>query len=114
VRTDTNHTQGDRNKDNIMSKKTKKSTTPDNLYQRGGIYYIRYNVGGKKQRRSLGTSNLREAKRLRDQIMVKRSAAAKFGIEEPKPAAPVKTFGQIADMWLEAREAAGNLAPSTL
>ena len=38
-------------------------------------------------RRSLGTKNLRNAKRLRDQILAKRTAAAKFGIEvsEAKP-----------------------------
>ncbi len=48
---------------------------------------IRYNVGGQKIHRSLETRNLREAKRLRDEIIGKRSAAAKFGLEEPTPPA---------------------------
>ena len=49
---------------------------------------------------------------MRDQILAKRSAAARFGIETPH-AEPCKPFAQIAEMWLESRQADDSLAPST-
>ena len=96
-----------------MSKK-KKHKNPENLYKRGDTWWIRYNASGKKIRRSLGTTSLREAKKLRDQILYKRSAAAKFGLEEPAKALPRRTFAQLADRWLESRHASGDYAPNTL
>jgi integrase/recombinase XerC len=76
---------------------------PDNLYQRNGVWWIRYNVGGEKVRRSLGTKSVKEAKRLRDQILGKRSAAARFGIEAPVPRKE-RTFGEVLELWLQARD----------
>lgn len=93
----------------------KRERAPENLYQRPGsdIWWIRYNVGGRKIRRSLGTPNVREAKRLRDQILAKRSVAAKFGIEEPIPRKQW-TFGEVVEAWLKSREANGELRPASL
>ena len=99
-----------------MSKRKRKSKrrerNPENLYQRNGVWWIRYTVGNKMIRRSLGTKNLRQARRLRDQILARRTAAAKFGIEAPE-AETCKTFEQIAELWLESREADESLAPRT-
>jgi integrase len=93
-------------------KREKRERAPDNLYQRNGIWWIRYNVGGRKIRRSLGTPSLREAKRLRDQILAKRSVAAKFGIEEPIPRKE-HTFAEVVEAWLQSRRA-GELRPDTI
>lgn len=90
----------------------KRERAPDNLYQRNGVWWIRYNVAGRKIRRSLGTPNVREAKRLRDQILGKRSVAAKFGIEEPIPRKQW-TFGEVVEAWLQSRRA-GELRANTI
>ncbi len=92
--------------------KRRSKANPENLYQRKGIWWIRYSIGGRKIRRSLGTKSVREAKRMRDQILAKRSTAAKFGIEAPN-AEPIKTFAEVAEMWMRAREADLSLAAST-
>ena len=92
---------------------TKKNNNPDNLYQRNGIWCIRYNVGGKKIRRSLGTRSLREAKRLRDEILVRRTARARFGLAEPALPEPSRTFAQIVQLWVDARLADESLSPRT-
>lgn len=81
---------------------------PDNLYQRNGVWYIRYNINGEKIRASLDTTSEREAKRLRDEILGKRSAAAKFGIEAPKPKREC-TFAEVVALWLQSRRASGEL-----
>lgn len=100
-----------------MTKKNKqnhkKNKNPNNLYQRAGIWWIRYNADGKKIRLSLGTKNLREAKQIRDELLAKRSVRARLGLEAPKPIEPTKTFGQIAEMWIESRRADDSLAPTT-
>ena len=83
---------------------------PDNLYQRNGIWWIRYNADGKKLRRTLGTSSLREAKTLRDEILVVRSARARFGLPIKQKEARVLTFAQVCKKWLDSREANGRLA----
>lgn len=90
----------------------KRERVPENLYQRNGIWWIRYNVGGRKIRRSLGTPNVREAKRLRDQILGKRSVAAKFGIEAPVPRKEW-TFREVVEAWLQSRRA-GELRANTI
>ena len=89
-----------------------KKRNPDNLYRRGEIWWIRYGSGGKRIRRSLGTKSVREAKRIRDQILAKRSTAARFGIELA-PLEPCKSFAEIATQWLEFRLADSSLAPQT-
>lgn len=96
------------------SKQTPKrrARNPENLYQRNGLWFVRYKIGHKLIRRSLGTKNLREAKRLRDQILGKRTAAAKFGIDSAE-AEPCKTFAQVAELWLASRQADESLAPHT-
>ena len=91
----------------------KRERVPDNLYQRNGIWCIRYNVAGEKHRYSLKTKSLREAKRLRDQILGKRSVAAQFGLEEPIPR---KEFGfaEVVAAWLLSRQANGELRAATV
>ena len=97
---------------NSLTPTTRTRRNPDNLYRRGVTWWIRYSVNGKKIRRSLGTTSLRQAKRMRDQILAKRSAAARFGIEAPQ-VEPCKTFAEVAEMWLESRQADDSLAQST-
>lgn len=94
-----------------MSTATKRN--PDNLYQRNGVWWIRYHANGRKIRRSLGTASQREAKRLRDQIIGKRSAAAKFGLEEPEPKRE-PTFAEVVELWRQARRASGEFRPGTI
>lgn len=91
----------------------KRERVPDNLYQRNGVWWIRYHAGGRKIRRSLHTTRLREAKSLRDQILAKRSVAAKFGIEEPIPRKEW-TFAEVVEAWLKSREANGELRSASL
>jgi integrase/recombinase XerD len=91
----------------------KRDRAPDNLYQREGVWWIRYNVNGRKIRRSLGTTSQREAKRLRDQILAKRSVAAKFGIEEPIPRKEWM-FSEVVEAWLKWREANGGFRAATV
>jgi integrase len=86
---------------------------PDNLYQRGGVWWVRFNVSGRKIRRSLDTTSQREARRLRDQILAKRTAAARFGIEAPVPKKEY-TFADVVEAWLQSRKARGDLRASTL
>ena len=81
----------------------KRTKNPDNLYRRNGVWWIRYNAGGEKVRRSLQTKSVKEAKQLRDQILAKRTAAAKFGIEAPVPRKE-RTFGEVLNLWLRARD----------
>jgi integrase len=96
-----------------QAKQARAKRNPENLYQREGVWWIRYNVNGRKIRRSLGTTNQREAKRLRDQILAKRTAAARFGIEAPVPRKEY-TFGDVVEAWLGSRKARGDLRASTL
>lgn len=87
----------------------RKERMPDNLFLRNGIWWIRYNVAGKKIRTSLHTRSEREAKRLRDGILGKRSRATdKFGLEAQQ-AAPCKSFAQVVKLWLDARKADDSL-----
>ena len=86
---------------------------PDNMYQRNGVWWIRYNVSGRKVRSSLGTKSERKAKRLRDEILGKRSAAAKFGLEAPEPKRE-HTFAEIAELFLQAREASGEFRQGSI
>jgi integrase/recombinase XerD len=47
-----------------------KSPDPDhNLYQRGGRWYVRYELAGVECRKSLGTSDVRKARKERDRIV---------------------------------------------
>lgn len=87
--------------------------TADNLFQRGDTWYIRYNANGEKIIRSLKTKSLREAKRLRDQILGHRSIAAQFGIEPPKPKKD-PTFAEINALWLQSRQAGGDLRDNSI
>ncbi|MCG8420073.1 MAG: tyrosine-type recombinase/integrase [Proteobacteria bacterium] len=99
-----------------MSQRKRKSKrrerNPENLYERAGIWWIRYKTGNRLVRRSLGTTSLREAKRMRDQILAKRTTAAKFGLET-QAAEPCMTFAEIAEKWLKSRLADESLAPQT-
>lgn len=90
----------------------------ENLYQRKGTWWIRYNVDGKQVRQSLGTKSLKEAKRLRNEVLGARDAArdprAKLGLpavelKVPEPR-PVPTLGELADKWLQHREADSELS----
>jgi integrase len=93
--------------------KEKRRKNPENLFQRGGVWWIRYNAGGEKIRRTLGTPSEREAKRLRNQILAKRTAAARFGIEAPVPRKQ-RTFGEVLDLWLAWRKGDPELARTTV
>lgn len=90
----------------------------ENLYLRGSIWWVRYYEGGRMVRRSLHTTNKREARRLRDQIRGKSSAAKiardTFGIETVEGAGPVPTFAEVADRFLVHLEASGGLRPNSL
>lgn len=85
---------------------------PDNLYQRGDTWYIRYSANGRKIRKSLKTTSLREAKRLRNQVLAKRSVAVQFGLEEPEPVKQV-TFAEIEERWLQAKSVSSSIRSST-
>lgn len=90
----------------------------ENLYQREGVYWIRYNVNGRKVRRSLRTTSLREAQRLKAEILGHRAVGdeirARFGIAAaPTAGAPVPTFGEVADRYLRHLEARGHLRPQS-
>lgn len=78
--------------------------TPENLYQRSGVWWVHYYEGGRRIRRSLHTRSLREAKRLRDQLMGKRNALQvlrdHLGIDTGAQSAPPLTFGEVADRQL--------------
>ena len=97
----------------VQARQARVKRNPENLYQRAGVWWIRYNVNGRKIRRSLGTTSQREAKRLRDQILAKRTAAAKFGIEAPVPRKE-HTFADVVEAWLQSRKARGDLRTASL
>ena len=84
--------------------KDKPVKIPENLYQRGGTWYIRYSANGRKIRKSLKTTSLREAKQLRNQVLAKRSVAVQFGLKEPEPIKEV-TFAEIEERWLKTKRA---------
>lgn len=90
----------------------------ENLYQRGDVWWIRYHVNGQKVRRSLDTTSLNEAKRLRAEILGVRAGGdhvrSKFGLNAaPTDGAPVPTLAEVADRWLLAKRIAKR-APKTL
>ena len=93
--------------------KKKPAKIPDNLYQRDGVWYIRYSANGRKIRRSLKTTSQRKAVQLRNQVLAKRSVAVQFGIEEPEPRKEV-TFAEIERRWLETKRADSSLRQSTV
>lgn len=74
---------------------------PDNLYQRGGIYYARVTVGGREQRESLKTRDRAEAERRLEKWLADRS---------PYHGTIRHTFREAAALWLEA----GEWKPKTL
>lgn len=86
-------------------KKKKRPKNPDHLFQRGDIWWIRYNVNGRKIRTSLGTTSVREAKQLRDELLSQRSARARLGLPPLEPAAMDKTMAEVIELWLESRRA---------
>lgn len=88
---------------------------PDNLFQRkpGGPWWIRYSVNGREVRRSLKTKSIRQAKKLRDQILGKRTAAAEvretFGLAAPADdGAPIPTVAEVAERFLTYEAGRGN------
>lgn len=74
---------------------------PENLYQREGIWYARVSVGGVEHRRSLKTSNRREAERRLAGWLKERS---------PYHGTIRHTFKEAAALWLEA----GQWKPKTV
>ncbi len=90
----------------------------ENLYQRGGVWWIRYNVDGRTVRRSLQTDSLKEAKRLKNEVLGARDAAraprSRLGLapiaeEKPEPR-PVPTLDAVAKVWRTHREADADLS----
>ncbi len=77
-----------------------RSITEANMYERDGTWYLRAEFGGKKYRESLHTSNVREARRLRDQRLKVIQAEARHGTvswEKAVVAWAEHTKGQIGD-----------------
>lgn len=75
--------------------------SPENLYERGGIWYARATIGGREQRRSLKTGDRREAERRLKEWLKGRS---------PYHGTIRHTFAEAVELWL----AAGNWKPKTL
>jgi integrase len=96
-----------------QAKQERAKRNPENLYQRQGVWWIRYNVSGRKIRVSLKTKRLKEAKRLRDQILAKRTVAVRFGIEAPIPRKE-HTFADVIGAWSQSRKARGDLRRASL
>jgi len=76
----------------------------ENLYQRGGIWWLRAVVGGRKYRESLRTGDVRTARKLRDQRIEEIKAAVYRGERRI-------TWREAVTAWIE--HAAGQIAPST-
>lgn len=92
--------------------KEERRKNPDNLFQRGEVWWIRYNLGGEKVRYSLHTKSRREAKCLRDGILAKRRVAVKLGrVVVPRKR---RTFGEVLDLWLAWRKGDPELAGTTV
>ncbi len=76
------------------------------LFKRGRIWYLSYYVNGRQVQRSSRSTNLHDAKRLRDQILGKKARG-----EMGDPAAEKITCGELLDDLLEYAET--NIKPST-
>jgi integrase len=82
-----------------------------NLYQRGQIWWCRYELGGREQRESLGTSNVRAARKARDRILAE-------VVDRRAGRAPevVHTWQEAVDGYLalaSGHAATGRLSPKT-
>ena len=77
------------------------------LVKRGRIWYVSFWVDGKQVQRSSGSTNIQDAKKLRDQILCKK-ARGEIVVSEPAKV----TCGELLDDLL-AHYASGNAKPTT-
>lgn len=77
------------------------------LVKRGRIWYVSFWVDGKQVQRSSGSTNIQDAKKLRDQILGKK-ARGEIVVSEPAKV----TCGELLDDLL-AHYASGNAKPTT-
>src|SRR5262245_42430980 len=76
------------------------------LFKRGKIWYVAYWVNGRQVQRSSRSTNIQDAKRLRDEILGKKARG-----EIRNTAAEKVTCGELLDDLLE--HAKSNVKPST-
>jgi integrase/recombinase XerD len=77
----------------------------ENLYQRGGIWWLRATIQQREYRESLRTRDVKSARRLRDKRIEELSAAVWHGERR-------RTWQEAVTAWLE--HVGGQIAPSTL
>lgn len=88
----------------------KPAANPDDhhLHQRGGVYYVRYMLGAKPIKQSLGTTDVRKARKKRDEILKDADARRDGRVVERE-----KTWQDAVDGYLayqDSRVAAGELS----
>lgn len=76
----------------------------ENLFKRGEVWWFRAVVGGVERRESLRTSDVKAARRLRDEALT-RIAAEKRG-------EPIILFGHVVDAWAD--HIADQISPTTI
>lgn len=92
-----------------------KSKTPDpdhNLYQRGDQWYIRYRLGGLTHRQSLGTTDVRKARKVRARIRKEVGAQREGRVPETRHTWQDAVDGCLAH--LEAQQRAGEISTATV
>src|SRR5262245_24395179 len=77
------------------------------IFKRGSIWYVSIWVDGKQIQKSSGSTNIQEAKKLRDQILGKKARGEIVGSDARKV-----TCGELLDDLLAYYEA-GNAKPTT-
>lgn len=92
---------------------------PENLFQRSGVWWIRYSVDGRLIRSSLETSSLREAKRLRNEVLGTRDSTShvreNFGLTGARTeGVPVPSFREVAQKYIAHRAATSKAHETTL
>jgi len=79
----------------------------ENLYQRGGVWWLRATIRGRECRESLRTRDVKSARRLRDKRIAELGAALWHGERH-------RTWLEAVTAWLEHVSVSGELAPATL
>jgi hypothetical protein len=85
------------------------------LYQRGGRWYIRYELGGVEQRKSLGTADVKKARKERDRIL--KGVDDRRDGKAPAPAPVIHSWQDAVDGYpahLEAQARADEISTATV